>query len=201
MRARPLGTYVSWVLGTFLLLSLDASAAGNGSRLVAQNSPEPSNLVIPKAASDSEKLSDGRAAIAEIEGSLKTLNERIEDARRDKNMCLLNQLNDSARSINALLKVAETSLILLEDAISQNNALQAEHQYRKISIARGKARQIVRNTQDSPCDEEQGNEGGASDEPQIDVDDAALEEGELGSDPEVNDGGTVPQPPYSPPAS
>lgn len=208
MGARPFGQKYTakqrLLLGTCLVLSMSAVASGAGqSRLVAENTGAGSKIVVGAqggAVTDSEKQSFAKDAVNEMQGYVKALSDRIEDARRAKNIALLNQLNDAYGSISALLKVAQTSQVLLEDAILQNNALQAEHQYRKIVIARAKAQQIYRASEGFSADDDELQDTDDGDVKVLVDIDAAINPYDIGTDPSVDPGDTFPAPPPSPPA-
>lgn len=204
MGAKPFGLKYTikhkLMLSALMVLSMSAAASGAGqSRLVAENVGNAPPIRVGQAASDSEKLSFARDAVSEMQGYVKTLSVRIEDARRTKNIALLNQLNDAYGSINALLKVTQTSQVLLEDAVTQNNAVQAEHQFRKITIARAKAQQIFRASEGFSGDDEDLTESDDGDVKVL-VDEAPLNPLEIGTDPITDIGDTFPAPPPSPSA-
>lgn len=174
-----------WMFLGALLLVVGGSVGAQtqpGARLVAQLSG--SGVTSQRPTTDKEKLAYADDAVKEMRDGMKELAGRIEEARRAKDISLLNKLNEAQASINALLKVTETAQILLQEAIALNNAVQADHQIRKIMIAREKAAQILRDAREFVGDE-QDLSGTSDGEVQVLVDEPLSSGDAIGSEPEL----------------
>ena len=120
--------------------------------------------------SNEEKLKFAREAEKELSDGVADLERRIKEARDDRDIVLLNCLNEKFSSVSALVKVTETARVLMEEAISRNNIQQSEHQFRKIVIARFKARQLL--TEAGKCSGDEGAAAGSQEDPVVEVDNA-----------------------------
>lgn len=143
-------SYVGFRLTGLLMLALtgtvNVSAADRAPARVAQADGgvgDGSITVLQKITSDKDKLRYSEDSIQEMREALGTIQKMIEAARKEKDLVLLNCLNEKYSSINALLKVTETANILMSEALGQNNSQQGDHQFRKIVIARFKAKQFL----------------------------------------------------------
>lgn len=171
------------LLGALLLVLGGGVAAQTppASRLVAQLSG--SGVSAQRPTTDKEKLAYADDAVREMRDGMKELSVRIDEARRLKDISLLNKLNEAQASINALLKVTETAQILLQEAIAMNNPVTTDHQIRKIMIARDKAAQILRDSRLFVGDE-QDSSGSSDGEVQVLVDEPLSSGDAIGSEPE-----------------
>lgn len=174
----------TWFVLSALLLVLGGGVAAQtqpASRLVAQLSG--SGVSAQRPTTDKEKLAYADDAVREMRDGMKELSGRIDEARRVKDISLLNKLNEAQASINALLKVTETAQILLQEAIAMNTPGTADHQIRKIMIAREKAAQILRDSRQFVGDE-QDSSGSSDGEVQVLVDEPLSSGDAIGSEPE-----------------
>lgn len=141
--------------GNFCVVGLMVLLGSSGTVLAADRSPvrsvaqadasqgDGTIAVFQQVTSDKGKLRYAEDSVQEMRDALTTLQKKIDEARKNKDIVLLNCLNEKFSSINALLKVTETANILMQEALSQNNSQQADHQFRKVVIARFKVRQFL----------------------------------------------------------
>ena len=54
----------------------------------------------------------------------------------------LNCVNEKLTQVKGLLRISEQSDVALQEAVARKDATAAEHEYTKVSIARGKADQL-----------------------------------------------------------
>ena len=182
MRSKYLG-YTLSLLGCALLGTVSVYAADRAPvRTVAQVEPSGNDgalSVYPQITSDKGKIKYAEEAIEEMREGLTALQKQIDEARKAKDIVYLNCLNEKYSSINALLKVTETASVLMQEALSQNNSQQADHQFRKVVIARFKARQFLQEAKE--CVSERGDSEDSS------GDDATVEiESPITQDPKVD---------------
>ncbi len=98
--------------------------------------------------SNKEKLKFANQVQEEMREAIATLQKRVDEARKAKDVVYLSCLNEKLSNLNALLKVAETATILMQEAITQSNAEQVDLLFRKVYIARQKARQLLRDAEE-----------------------------------------------------
>ncbi len=86
--------------------------------------------------SDKEKLAHAEDAVAQMQKTLREVLERVEDARKERDLVKLNCINEKLTQVKALLRIAEQSYIALQEAIARAATDGAEHEFAKIEIAR-----------------------------------------------------------------
>ena len=165
-------TRIGWLVACLLVSSWTSAAPPTPGARVAQASSAPSDggmSLLMKGTADKDKRRFADEAADEMREGTATLQKKVEGARKDKDIVLLNCLNEKLSALSSLLKVTETASILMSEALGQNNTQQAEHQFRKIVIARFKARQLLQEANE--CVGGEGVEG-SSDEASVTVDSA-----------------------------
>ncbi|MFM7203985.1 MAG: hypothetical protein ACKO6N_24655 [Myxococcota bacterium] len=196
MVAKPFGTKYSWLAFFLLLTQLTPVAEAQGTSQVSQpNRLLVANIVVPtREIPDGEKLSFAKETAAETQSALNSLSERLKEAEKNKDLGLYNCLMDIYRDVDALRLVVETARVQMEDAIAQNQSMQVEHQYTKISICRSKLQGRLRKANE--CSSGEGGELVDTDDgdSKLIVDEAPLNPLEVGTDVEGN-GDTIIAPP------
>ena len=79
-----------------------------------------------------QKLDFAETAASELSTATARILSLIEEAQRQKDVLLLNCLNDKLINLRGLLKVAADSELNLAEAIARENQDQQEHNYRKV---------------------------------------------------------------------
>jgi hypothetical protein len=68
--------------------------------------------------------------------------ERVEEARKERDLVKLNCVNEKLTQIKALLRIAEQSQIALQEAVARAIEDGAQHEYAKIEIARQRVTEL-----------------------------------------------------------
>jgi len=79
--------------------------------------------------------------LSKIQGALRQVLTRVEEARNEKDIVKLNCVNEKLAQIKHILSVAEGAEVALQEAIAKGDD-GADAEYSKIAIARGKADQL-----------------------------------------------------------
>ncbi|MHB8416877.1 MAG: hypothetical protein ACYDCL_02305 [Myxococcales bacterium] len=86
--------------------------------------------------SDKEKLSRAEDAVAQMQKTLREVLERVEEARKERDLVKLNCINEKLTQVKALLRIAEQSYVALQEAVARAAEDNAQHEFAKIDIAR-----------------------------------------------------------------
>ncbi|XXF79793.1 hypothetical protein P2318_08540 [Myxococcaceae bacterium GXIMD 01537] len=110
----------------------------------APRAPEVPGLVGEKASEvpDAEKLSRSTAALGNMREVLRQVLEKLEEARRTKDVVKLNCVNEKLTQIKGLLRISEQADVALQEAIARKETTPSEHEYTKVVIAQQKVRQL-----------------------------------------------------------
>ncbi|HUB05682.1 MAG TPA: hypothetical protein VMB50_01710 [Myxococcales bacterium] len=92
--------------------------------------------------SDKEKLSRSDDAVAEMQKVLREVLDRLEEARKERDIVKLNCVNEKLTQIKALLRIAEQAYIALQEAIARAVPDNAEHEFAKIEIAKQRVTEL-----------------------------------------------------------
>lgn len=132
------------VVGAALLLTGSGSVdAASGAQPSSAATSDAAMSILLQGMPDKEKIRFSQDALEEMRESAAVLQKRVEEARKNKDITLLNGLNELLSSVNSLLRVAETANIMMQQAISLNNADKTEHEFRKIVISRYKVKELM----------------------------------------------------------
>ena len=85
--------------------------------------------------SNADKKTAVEKKIELIKGSLKFAKERLDKARKNKDIIQLNCVNDKLAGIKGFLKIAEQANKGLMDALNKRDQDLIDHEYRKVDIA------------------------------------------------------------------
>jgi hypothetical protein len=91
---------------------------------------------------DKEKLSRARSDVEHMQGLLKEVLQRLEEARREKDVVKLNCVNEKLTQMKGLVRVAEQSDIGLQESIAKGEEENAKHEYAKVDLANQRAVQL-----------------------------------------------------------
>jgi hypothetical protein len=91
---------------------------------------------------DPEKLRTSADSLTSMRGSLKDVLNKLEEARNSKDVVKLTCVNEKLTQIKGLLRISEQSDIQLQESVARHEVATAEHEYTKVSIARGKVEQL-----------------------------------------------------------
>jgi hypothetical protein len=110
-----------------------ATAQASGLRVEAQESGQ---------LSDKEKLSRSDDSVAQMQKMLREVLDRLEEARKERDLVKLNCINEKLTQVKALLRIAEQSYVGLQEAIARAANDNAEHEFAKIEIARQRVAEL-----------------------------------------------------------
>jgi hypothetical protein len=127
----------SWVilLASFSLSAVSARAdpSEQGLRVEAQES---------ERLSDKEKVSRADDAVAVMQKTLREVLQRVEEARKERDLVKLNCVNEKLTQVKALLRIAEQSYIALQESVARAAEDGAQHEFAKIEIARQRVTEL-----------------------------------------------------------
>jgi hypothetical protein len=106
--------------------------------------PAPPMPTLEKASEvpDPQKLERSSKALTTMRSALREVLEKLEEARRTKDVVKLNCVNEKLTQIKGLLRISEQSDVALQEAAAKKEASQADHEYTKVMIARQKLDQL-----------------------------------------------------------
>lgn len=89
-----------------------------------------------------QHLQYSEETVDEIKSGVRKVLKMVEQAQRDKDVLLLNCLNEKLAGLKALLRVAEQADTAVQEAYARENNDLAAHEFQKIVIARQQAQQL-----------------------------------------------------------
>jgi hypothetical protein len=133
------------LLAAGLASAQDARPAGRPSGPAAVALP-----VLEKASEvkDEDKLERSAKALGTMREALRTVLEKLEEARRTKDVVKLNCVNEKLTQIKGLLRISETADVALQEAVTRKDGTAAEHEYTKVMIANQKVAQLRSETEE-----------------------------------------------------
>lgn len=120
---------------------LVVSALVVASLAIAQ-APTPPDAPDASKVPDPEKVRISAEAVTKMRGSLKEVLSKLEEARNTKDVVKLNCVNEKLTQIKGLLRISEQSDVQLQEAVARRETATAEHEFTKVSIAKGKVDQL-----------------------------------------------------------
>ena len=87
---------------------------------------------------DSQKLERSTQALGGMRESLRQVFEKVEEARRTKDVVKLNCANEKLTQIKGLLRISEQADVALQEALTRRETSVSEHEFTKVMIARQK---------------------------------------------------------------
>ncbi|MBN1209870.1 MAG: hypothetical protein JXB05_33780 [Myxococcaceae bacterium] len=105
---------------------------------------------LPKASEvkDEEKLERSATAVRDMREVLREVLEKLEEARRTKDVVKLNCVNEKLTQIKGLLRISESSDVALQESVTRQDGTAAEHEYTKVMIANQKVMQLRSETEE-----------------------------------------------------
>jgi hypothetical protein len=92
--------------------------------------------------SDKEQLSRASANLDRMRGWLKDVLQRLEEARKEKDIVKLNCVNEKLTQLKGLVRVGEQSEIALQENVAKGDEGNARHEYAKVDLATQRAQQL-----------------------------------------------------------
>lgn len=142
------------MLATGALVALVAvkpasSATGNAEEVRASAASEP--LPAPRATllepetnvPDAEKPGRSKEALARMREILTRIIKMLEEAREERDVVKLNCVNEKLTAVKGLLRIAEQSDVMLQEALARRDAEISGHEFEKIMIASQKCGQLA----------------------------------------------------------
>jgi len=102
----------------------------------------PTTLERASEVPDAEKITRSGAAVTRMRAVLSEVLGRLEEARATKDVVKLNCVNEKLTQVKGLLRISEQSDVALQEAVAKKDTTAAEHEYSKVSIAKGKVEQL-----------------------------------------------------------
>lgn len=91
---------------------------------------------------DPEKLERSTAALGDMREVLRQVLEKLEEARRTKDVVKLNCVNEKLTQIKGLLRISEQADVALQESVARRDSAASEHEYTKVTIAQQKMVQL-----------------------------------------------------------
>ena len=101
--------------------------------------PEPSDA---SRVADPDKVRVSAEALVKMRTALKDVLSKLEEARNSKDVVKLNCVNEKLTQMKGLLRISEQSDIQLQESVAKKETATSEHEYTKVTIARGKVEQL-----------------------------------------------------------
>jgi hypothetical protein len=90
-----------------------------------------------------EKIQYSADALEQMRNGIKSVTKLVETARRDGDVEKLQCVTNSLTSMRALLQVSEKASVQMQEALNGNNAALADHELRKIAVAKSRSDQLL----------------------------------------------------------
>jgi len=90
-----------------------------------------------------QRLDFSEDTVDEVKGHVRAVLKMVEEAQKAKDVVLLNCLNEKLAGLKALLKVVEDADLATREALARENNDLADHEFRKIVMARQQAAQLM----------------------------------------------------------
>ncbi len=91
---------------------------------------------------DPEKVRTSAEALVKMRTALKDVLSKLEEARSSKDVVKLNCVNEKLTQMKGLLRISEQSDVQLQESVAKRETATSEHEYTKVTIARGKVDQL-----------------------------------------------------------
>lgn len=97
---------------------------------------------------DPEKIERSSKALVGMRSVLREVLEKLEEARRTKDVVKLNCVNEKLTQIKGLLRISETADVALQESVTRQDSTSSEHEYTKVMIANQKVTQLRSETEE-----------------------------------------------------
>jgi len=111
----------------------------------AHAAPAGATVAVEQAAtiSPKEKVDFTHSAVVEIEEAIKQVEKLLEQAEKDKNQEQIDCLTRKLTPMRALMDVARSSDNAMQTAMSVNDSVHADTEFRKVAVALEKVREFL----------------------------------------------------------
>jgi hypothetical protein len=132
------------------VLLVAVSAAAQDARPTGKAPAAPTLPTLQKASEvkDEEKLERSGNAVRAMREVLREVLEKLEEARRTKDVVKLNCVNEKLTQIKGLLRISESADVALQEAVTRQERTASEHEYTKVMIAHQKVMQLRSETEE-----------------------------------------------------
>jgi len=90
-----------------------------------------------------QQLDFAEEAVSDVKGGARHVLKMVEQAQKNKDVLLLNCLNEKLAGLKALLKVVEDADMAMQEAMARENNDLANHEFQKVTMAQQQASQLV----------------------------------------------------------
>ena len=90
-----------------------------------------------------QRLDYSEDTVTEVKDAVRKVLKMVELAQKDKDVLLLNCLNEKLSGLKALLKVVADADMAMQEAMARENNDLAAHEFQKIGMARGQSLQLL----------------------------------------------------------
>ena len=104
---------------------------------------DPNDSLLYNELTPRQRLDFSEDTVAEVKDAVKQVLKMVQVAEADKQVLLLNCLNEKLAGLKALLKVVEDADLAMQEALARENNDKAAHEFQKIDMARGQAQQLI----------------------------------------------------------
>lgn len=137
-------------IGPLAALLVAGSAVAQGARPQGERPPAAPQTLLEKASEvpDPEKLQRSTQSLGAMREVLREVLEKLEEARRTKDVVKLNCVNEKLTQIKGLLRISEQADVALQEGVARKEATTSEHEYTKVMIAQQKVAQLRSETEE-----------------------------------------------------
>lgn len=128
-------------LGILAVLIAAKLAAAQPAKAPAAPAPEKLSVKASDVP-DPDKLQRSTAALGDMREVLRQVLEKLEEARRTKDVVKLNCVNEKLTQIKGLLRISEQADVALQESVARRDSAASEHEYTKVTIAQQKMVQL-----------------------------------------------------------
>ncbi len=131
-------------VGMLAVVLAAGMAAGQGQPSAVPAQPPPAAPALEKASDvpDAQKLERSTLALGTMREVLRQVLDKVEEARRTKDVVKLNCANEKLTQVKGLLRISEQADVALQEALTRREASASEHEFTKVMIARQKVGQL-----------------------------------------------------------
>lgn len=131
------------IVGKLAVVLAAGVAAAQGQPPVAPAQPPPAaGLEKASEVPDPQKLERSTQALVTMREVLRQVLDKVEEARRTKDVVKLNCANEKLTQVKGLLRISEQADVALQEAITRREPSAGEHEFTKVMIARQKVGQL-----------------------------------------------------------
>jgi hypothetical protein len=136
------------LLPVLLVAGLAAAQDSKPAGKVSGRAGTPPLLIKASEVKDPDKLERSAKALGAMREVLRLVLEKLEEARRTKDVVKLNCVNEKLTQIKGLLRISETADVALQEAVTRKDSTAGEHEFTKVMIANQKVTQLRAETEE-----------------------------------------------------